>query len=897
MTPNERDQRIAELEAELSRLKVSSGDVHVLQSTLGRVNKDRAVEGQVHTLQSKGKIGGDSYSGCKSPQFIAAREDVYNRVKAAYEKRLLEKPREAMTVTMPDKKTHPGTTWETTPMMIALNISKQMAKRQLVAEVRYTGKQEFELWDLNRPLEGDCDIIFHNYSQSMEREFGAVLTIGPPLKNGFYYDAFVGKDVLSKRNATTIKEKQVTKVTDNTFTTVYKNGPFIDLCMGPHVPTTSSITCMDVIKHSATYWMGDEKCDSLQRVFFLKYFSKIHGVAFPDKKEMKKWKAVMELKRMNDHRRIGPRQQLFFFHDLTPGSAFFLPHGARIYNALIDFIKNEYWQRGYDEVVTPNIFSTDLWKISGHYQHYRDDMFLFNTSDQDEFALKPMNCPGHCLMFRQQIRTFREMPIRMADFGVLHRNERSGALTGLTRVRRFQQDDAHIFCTPEQVKDEVVGSLQFMKAVYSIFGMKFKLEPVGADTPEGLKRWDDAEESLANALDEFAGKGNWKDNPGDGAFYGPKIDIKVFDCMDRIHQCATVQLDFNLPIRFDLQYRTEKKQKKKSESSSSCRAAPGFQRPVMVHRAMLGSVERMFAILTEHYGGKWPLWLSPPHYDYARSVKEKIHMAGFHVSVDLSSKQFPKKIREASLAQYNYILIVGDAEMSIKSAAVRPRGTNGQEVKTIEQIITNMKQECCDKPQQPSALLEAAKLIQKGDKNANKGKKKQKVASDPNQDSFTKIDIRVGTITKAWPNPDSEKLWCEEIDLGAEIGMRSISSGLRQFYPEVSDMEGRKVLVVANLKAAKLAGVTSEGMVLCAKLGDAVQFVEPPVGAANGERIFIEGLSGTPATKSQVKKKKLWEAMAKDLKTNDECVATWQGKPLLTTAGSCRSNLADAPIS
>jgi threonyl-tRNA synthetase len=379
------------------------------------------------------------------------------------------------------------------------------------------------------------------------------------------------------------------------------------------------------------------------------------------------------------------------FHELSAGSAFWLPHGARIYNKLIDFIKDHYWKRGYTEIITPNVYNVNLWHQSGHYMHYKDGMFVFDVEGQ-EWAMKPMNCPGHCLMFANSIRSWRDLPIRFADFGVLHRNELSGALSGLTRVRRFQQDDAHIYCTEEQIESEVLGALKFMKDVYTTFGMTYKLElstrPAKALGEIGL--WDKAEKALANAMDEFAGKGNWRVNPGDGAFYGPKIDIKVMDAMERIHQCATVQLDFQLPIRFNLEYNTGSKEK-----------GAEFARPVMVHRAMLGSVERMFAVLCEHYGGKWPLWLSPRQLmvipihaefnDYCDSVRQKLHDERFYADVDLSKDTFQKKVRNAQVAQYNFQLVVGKDEAANGTVNIRTRENTVEGEMKVEDMIAMMK--------------------------------------------------------------------------------------------------------------------------------------------------------------------------------------------------------------
>merc|ERR1712003_476666 len=359
--------------------------------------------------------------------------------------------------------------------------------------------------------------------------------------------------------------------------------------------------------------------------------------------------------------------ELVFFHDLSPGSAFWLPHGARIYNKLVNFIKAEYWKRGYEEVITPNMFNLELWNISGHAKHYKDDMFGSEVEGQ-EWAMKPMNCPAHCLMFASSIRSYRDLPIRYGDFGVLHRNELSGALTGLTRVRRFQQDDGHIFCREDQIEQEVLGALEFMKSVYTTFGMSYKLElsTRPAKALGAVELWERAEAALAKAMNAFQGEGTWRVNPGDGAFYGPKVDIKVMDAMERVHQCATIQLDFQLPIRFDLKYTTESKEEGKQ-----------FARPVMVHRAMLGSVERIFAVLCEHYGGKWPFWLSPRQImiipvhnefnDYCQQVQQTLHNLEFYCDVDFTKATFQKKVRNAQVAQYNFQFVVGKQEVENSS--------------------------------------------------------------------------------------------------------------------------------------------------------------------------------------------------------------------------------------
>lgn len=379
------------------------------------------------------------------------------------------------------------------------------------------------------------------------------------------------------------------------------------------------------------------------------------------------------------------------FHELSAGSAFWLPHGTRIYNKLIEFIKGHYWRRGYDEIITPNVYNMELWNISGHALHYKDGMFCFDVEGQ-EWGMKPMNCPGHCLVFAGSIRSYRDLPIRFADFGVLHRNELSGALSGLTRVRRFQQDDAHIYCRDDQIESEVLGALNFMKDVYDTFGMTYRLEL--STRPKKalgeLELWERAEAALGNAMNAFGGEGSWKVNPGDGAFYGPKIDIKVMDAMDRIHQCATIQLDFQLPLRFKLQYTTASKEEGEQ-----------FKSPVMIHRAMLGSVERMFAVLCEHYGGKWPFWLSPRQimlipvhaefFEYCEVIRATLHEEGFYVDVDLTKATFQKKVRNAQVAQYNLQMVVGKAEVENGSVNIRNRENEVEGEMKVEEMVTMCK--------------------------------------------------------------------------------------------------------------------------------------------------------------------------------------------------------------
>jgi threonyl-tRNA synthetase len=809
---------------------------------------------------------GGSFQRKENPEFLKQRADVYDEVISAQNARLANKPRLPISITLPDGKVINGTSWETTPMQIAEGISKSLAGNCVVAKVAYltrhgveeadglsaanTGPEEeedgaanpaakAELWDLLRPLEGDCTLelkkfddkegkmVFwhssaHILGECLECKFGAKLCIGPPTEEGFYYDAFMGEHGISEHEFPLIKSKGEeivkakqpferivltksqalrlfadnpfkvqlisTKIPDGGYTTAYRCGPLIDLCRGPHVPTTASVKAFEVLRSSACYWLGNVENDSLQRVY---------GISFPDTKLLKAHLLMLEEAKKRDHRLIGMKQELFFFHELSPGSCFFLPHGARIYNKLMEHIKVGYRERGFNEVVTPNMYNIDLWRISGHADHYLDNMFTFKVEGQD-FALKPMNCPGHCLMFDNRVRSYRELPIRMADFGVLHRNEFSGALTGLTRVRRFQQDDAHIFCRTDQITDEVNGALDFVNHVYGVFGFNFELDL--STRPKkalgSLELWTKAEAMMTDALNRF-GK-PWKINPGDGAFYGPKIDIKVFDALGRRHQCATIQLDFQLPIRFNLRYKARgdtdaaggeggeeggaaasssattseesaggmhaseehaassasnahgkggKKGKKEKGSNNDKDATSsaadshghkhshdghkhhpheehkiispvqaavdrarsgidelpeGFERPVIIHRAILGSVERFFAVLIEHTAGKWPLWISPrqvaivpvalKYLDYCNTVCMALRREGFHAEVDSTHHTLNKKVREAQVAQYNFIFVLGQQEEEAGSVNIRTRDNAVHGTKPLSEALTMLKQ-------------------------------------------------------------------------------------------------------------------------------------------------------------------------------------------------------------
>nr|XP_016853455.1 PREDICTED: LOW QUALITY PROTEIN: probable threonine--tRNA ligase 2, cytoplasmic [Anolis carolinensis] len=479
---------------------------------------------------AKGKAGPQPE---KELSFIKDRLKLYETLKKEHDALLASRAStqsRLIKITLADGKQVEGESWKTTPYQIALGISRGLADNTVIAKVNG------ELWDLDRPMEADAILELlpfdseeaqavywhssaHILGEAMENYYGGCLCYGPPIENGFYYDMHMENRCVSSTEFPTlenickniIKEKQVFERLEvrkevlldmfkyNTFkcrilnekvdtptTTVYRCGPLIDLCRGPHVRHTGKIKALKIFKNSSTYWEGKADMETLQRIY---------GISFPDNKMMKEWEKFQEEAKNRDHRKIGKEQELFFFHELSPGSCFFLPRGAFIYNTLIKFIKEEYNRRNFTEVVSPNVYNIKLWETSGHWQHYNENMFSFEA-EKETFALKPMNCPGHCLMFAHRPRSWRELPLRLADFGVLHRNELSGTLSGLTRVRRFQQDDAHIFCTMEQIEEEMKGCLDFIQSVYAVFGFTFQLylSTRPDNFLEEKKVWDQAEE-------------------------------------------------------------------------------------------------------------------------------------------------------------------------------------------------------------------------------------------------------------------------------------------------------------------------------------------------------------------------------------------------------------------
>lgn len=514
----------------------------------------------------------------------------------------------------------------------------------------------------------------------------AKLTIGPVVEDGFYYDIdmeTVSEDhfpkieaemkkiikaklpirrrEVSKPEAQTLykdepyKLEMISELEDGTISS-YEQGDFFDLCRGPHVPHTGFVKAFKLMKVSGAYWRADASKAQLQRIY---------GTAFFDKKELKAHLHFIEEAKKRNHRKLGQALDLFSFHDEAPGMAFFHPKGMDVWNALLDYWREEHRKAGYVETKTPIMLNRALWEQSGHWENYRENMYLSKVDDVD-YAIKPMNCPGGMLLYARKPHSYKDLPIRAAEVGLVHRHELSGVLNGLFRVRSFHQDDAHIFMTPDQIEDEILGVLRLVDRVYSKFGLGFHLElstrpekSIGTD-----EAWELATDGLKSALDRYGQE--YQINPGDGAFYGPKIDVHIKDALGRTWQCGTIQLDMSLPERFNLSYIGKDNEK---------------HRPIMIHRVIYGSIERFFGILVEHFAGQFPLWMSPvqvvalPINDdlapYARSVRDALEKAGLRVSVDERTESLNKKVREAQLQKIPLILTIGGKEKEAGTLSVR----------------------------------------------------------------------------------------------------------------------------------------------------------------------------------------------------------------------------------
>ena len=542
-----------------------------------------------------------------------------------------------------------------------------------------------------------------------------LLAIGPAIEDGFYYDfdknspfstedlekieqrmqqiidadlplqqVFLSRDdaiVLFRERQEKYKLELIENLPDETISVYQTGGAFVDLCRGPHADRTGEIRAFKLLSLAGAYWHGDENNAMLQRIY---------GTCFPNQEELRQHLLNLEEAQKRDHRKLGIQLDLFNIYQEAAGAGlvFYHPAGAMLRKTLEDYVRDQHIRRGYDFVMTPNILKGKLWEMSGHAGYYRENMYYFSV-DQEEYAVKPMNCPGHMLIYKAKTRSYRDLPIRFFELGTVYRQEKTGVLHGLLRVRGFTQDDAHIFCRKDQLQAEVMGVIDFVFATMTDFG--FTEYKIGLSTrPEKfigtVDNWDCATEALRKSLEEK--QVPFHVNEGDGAFYGPKIDIELKDALGRAWQCATIQCDFSLPERFDLTYVNEQ-----GES----------QRPIMIHRAILGSVERFVGTLIEHYAGAFPLWLAPvqamviPIKDtqrpYAEKVKEKLQGVGLRVIIDARNESLNKRIREGTLQKIPYLLIVGDREESSRQVSVRKRTSGDLGSKTLDDLISLMKEE------------------------------------------------------------------------------------------------------------------------------------------------------------------------------------------------------------
>ncbi len=591
---------------------------------------------------------------------------------------------------------------------VAQKISERLAK------VATSALLDGEVVDLRTILDKDCSLSIltfddeegkgayrhttsHIMAQAVKKLFpNAKLAIGPSIENGFYYDYDVEKP-FSPEDLENI-EKEMKKICDEDlklerFTlprdealklmkdldepykvelieelpegeeiSFYKQGDYVDLCAGPHLMSTGLVKAFKLTSSSGAYWRGNEKNKMLQRIY---------GTSFPKKSELDNYLALIEEAKKRDHRKLGKELELFFFDETAPGMAYWLPKGFTMMNVLIDFWRKEHKKYGYQEFSGPQLNSSSLWKTSGHWDHYKEDMFVLTDADGNEQALKPMNCPNSIKVYQTKMRSYKDLPLRFNDVDVIHRNEKSGQLNGLFRVRMFRQDDSHNYVREDQIGSEIKSILELTKKLYSVFGLEYvlTLSTRPDDYMGEIETWNKAEADLKKVMNEICGDDNYRINEGDGAFYGPKIDIKMKDCLGREWQMGTVQLDFQLPQRFDLYYIDENGEKKT---------------PIMIHRAIFGSFDRFIGIITEHFAGAFPTWLAPvqvkvlpisteKHADYARKLVDELTDKGFRIEIDDRNEKIGYKIREAQLQKVPYMLVVGDKEIENNQVGVRSR--------------------------------------------------------------------------------------------------------------------------------------------------------------------------------------------------------------------------------
>ncbi|CUT04596.1 threonine--tRNA ligase [Candidatus Kryptobacter tengchongensis] len=611
----------------------------------------------------------------------------------------------------------------TTPLQIVENLSRKLAREAVAAKVNGV------VIDLTRPLEEDCELqiltfddpegreVFwhssaHLMAHAIEELFpGAKFGVGPPIEDGFYYDVDVDR-TLTPEDLVKIEEKMrelaqrdepyirrvVTKeealeffkkkgdpykieiieqIDDNDTITFYSEGSFTDLCRGPHLPSTGKIKYVKLLSVAGAYWRGDARNKMLQRVY---------GVAYPKKELLDEHLKRLEEAKKRDHRRLGKELELFVFHDIAPGAPFWLPKGMIIFRELEKFIREELDKRGYEEISTPILVKKDLWERSGHWEHYKENMFVLEVEDEI-YSLKPMNCPESTYVYKMKTRSYRDLPLRLAEIGRLHRNEISGALGGMFRVRQITMDDAHIYCRPDQILSEINELIDFINYVYGIFKFEpayyLSTKPDNAMGDPAL--WEQAEQALKMALEQNGIRYGLKEK--EGAFYGPKIDVQIKDALGRDWQVATIQLDFvMLPERFDLTYIDVDGQPK---------------RPVAIHRAIFGSFERFVGILTEHFAGNFPVWLAPVQVsvlpitdaqnDYAKEVWTRLRNLKIRAEIDLRNEKITYKIREAETKKIPYMLIIGEKEKTSGTVSVRKHGKGDLGVFDLESFISQVK--------------------------------------------------------------------------------------------------------------------------------------------------------------------------------------------------------------
>ena len=615
-----------------------------------------------------------------------------------------------------------------TPYQIAESISAGLASVACAAKIAGKG------CDLRTPIENHRAVEIltfddpygkkafwhttsHVLAQAVKRLYPEVkLTIGPAIEEGFYYDFDSDQpftpDVLEKLEAEMkkiVKENEkierftlpreeaiafmkernepykvelIEDLPEGEVISFYRQGEFVDLCAGPHLMATGTIKAFKLTQCNSAYWRGDAKNKTLQRVY---------GISYTKKDELEAYLTRIEEAKKRDHRKLGKELGLFALLDEGPGFPFFLPKGMVLRNTLLEYWREVHKRYGYVEISTPMILNRALWERSGHWDHYKENMYTTVIDDSD-FAIKPMNCPGGMLVYKLEPHSYRDLPLRVAELGLVHRHELSGALHGLFRVRCFTQDDAHIFMTWDQMKDEIKNVVRLFDEVYSVFGLTYQIEvsTMPEDHIGDVKDWDFATETLEAAVKEM-GK-DYVINEGDGAFYGPKLDFHLADSLGRTWQCGTIQLDMQLPERFELEYTGADNEK---------------HRPVMIHRVVLGSVERFIGVITEHFAGAFPLWLSPVQVsvipisnafnEYAQEVRDRLDAAGIRVEADLRNETMKLKIREAQLQKTPYMLVVGEREQNENAASVRNRKGENLGAMSVDEVIAKLRREIDDK--------------------------------------------------------------------------------------------------------------------------------------------------------------------------------------------------------